>query len=177
MAVKVIGLVAIASVAGAGAVAVTKARQPESVPVGIVATESPDASANVSANVSANADADASEEDASEEHAGAAAETRTAPPRVRAAPVDAGSAEDEVKLVTRAQIALRDGRPAEALALCNDHARQFPKGSVTQECEVIAVDALVKTGRKDEARRRADRFKTRFPGSASIRRLDVLLGE
>lgn len=83
----------------------------------------------------------------------------------------------EVKLVQRAQDALRGSRPAEALALCNDHAKRFPDGVVTQECEVIAVEALVKTGRKDEARRRADRFKARFPGSASIRRLDVLLGD
>ena len=83
----------------------------------------------------------------------------------------------EVKLVQRAQDALRGSRPAEALALCNDHAKRFPDGMVTQECEVIAVEALVKTGRKDEARRRADRFKARFPGSASIRRLDVLLGD
>ncbi|MDB5218419.1 MAG: Translation initiation factor 2, partial [Myxococcaceae bacterium] len=85
--------------------------------------------------------------------------------------------EAEVKLVQRAQDALRGARPAEALALCNDHAKRFPNGMVTQECEVIAVEALVKTGRKDEARKRADRFKARFPGSASIRRLDVLLGD
>ena len=84
--------------------------------------------------------------------------------------------EAEVKLVTRAQDALAP-HPAEALALCNDHAKRFPKGIVVQECEVIAVSALVKLGRRDEARARAARFKTRFPGSTSIRRLDVILAE
>ena len=48
---------------------------------------------------------------------------------------------------------------------------------LAQECEIIAIEALVKTGRKDEARKRANRFKSRFPGSSGIRRLDVLLGD
>jgi outer membrane protein assembly factor BamD (BamD/ComL family) len=82
-----------------------------------------------------------------------------------------------MKLVESARDALRSARPAEALALCNDHAKRFPNGAFTQECEVTAVEALVKTGRKDDARKRADRFKARFPGSAAIRRLDVLVGE
>ena len=107
--------------------------------------------------------------------------TTTARTAARTAPRASATADEgpeaEVKLVQRAQDALRGGRAPEALALCNDHARRFPNGMVTQECEVIAVEALVKTGRKDEARRRADRFKARFPGSAAIRRLDVLLGE
>jgi outer membrane protein assembly factor BamD (BamD/ComL family) len=46
---------------------------------------------------------------------------------------------------------------------------------LVQEREVIAIEALVKTGRKEDARTRADRFKTRFPGSSHTRRLDALL--
>jgi outer membrane protein assembly factor BamD (BamD/ComL family) len=103
-------------------------------------------------------------------------------PRASATTLASSAAKDEgpeaeVKLVQRAQDALRSSRPAEALALCNDHTKRFPNGMVTQECEVIAIEALVKTGRKDEARKRADRFKARFPGSAAIRRLDVLLAD
>jgi outer membrane protein assembly factor BamD (BamD/ComL family) len=79
-----------------------------------------------------------------------------------------------VKLLERAQDALR-ARPAEALALCNDHAKRFPNGMLVQEREMVAIEALVKVGRRDEARARADRFKARFPGSTHARRLDVLL--
>jgi outer membrane protein assembly factor BamD (BamD/ComL family) len=79
-----------------------------------------------------------------------------------------------VKLLERAQDALRS-RPAEALALCNEHTQRFPGGMLVQEREVIAIEALVKTGRKEDARKRADRFKTRFPGSSHTRRLDALL--
>ncbi len=81
----------------------------------------------------------------------------------------------EVKLLERAQDALRS-QPAEALALCNDHAKRFPSGMLVQEREMIAIEALSKLGRKDEARARADRFKARFPGSSHTRRLETLLG-
>ena len=80
----------------------------------------------------------------------------------------------EVQLLERAQDALRS-RPEEALALCNDHKKRFPSGMLVQEREVIAIEALVKTARKDEARAQADRFKKRFPGSSHIRRLETLL--
>ena len=187
MAVKVIGAIAVASVAGAGAVVVAK-HQVETAqkPAGMVAMASAGASAGAGAkaNESANAN-EASAEPSSDADAGSAVTPPvTAKTASRTAPVNTASAEAkdegpeaEVKLVQRAQDALRGSRPAEALALCNDHAKRFPNGMVTQECEVIAVEALVKTGHKDEARRRADRFKARFPGSAAIRRLDVLLGD
>jgi hypothetical protein len=188
MAVKVIGAIAVASAAGAGAVVVAN-RQVETAtrPAGMVAGPSANASANANANAnasaSANANANADVESGGDADAGGVVTppvtTRTARTAANTASAEAKDEgpEAEVKLVQRAQDALRGSRPAEALALCNDHAKRFPNGMVTQECEVIAVEALVKTGRKDEARKRADRFKARFPGSASIRRLDVLLGE
>jgi hypothetical protein len=182
MAAKVIGVIAVASAAGAGAVVVAN-RQVETQPkpAGMVAM--PRTNGNASADANANASANAVNAPAVSADAGSVAPhpSRSAPVRTAAssppAEVRDEGPEAEVKLVQRAQDALRGSRPAEALALCNDHAKRFPNGMVTQECEVIAVEALVKTGRKDEARRRADRFKARFPGSASIRRLDVLLGD
>jgi hypothetical protein len=192
MGVKVIGVIAVATAAGAGAVVVAN-RQAEAPPkpAGMVAMPSSNAGANAgaSANANANANANASADVFADLDAGVApiatkpaTATATAGTRGGAANTASADAKDEgpeaeVKLVQRAQDALRGARPAEALALCNDHAKRFPNGMVTQECEVIAVEALVKTGRKDEARKRADRFKARFPGSASIRRLDVLLGD
>jgi len=151
----------------------------------------PSASASSNANAGANANANAGANANANASAGATDDTLDAAPLVAppptaktARPASTASTEvkdegpeAEVKLVERAQDALRSGRPAEALALCNDHAKRFPNGMVTQECEVIAVEALVKTGRKGDARKRADRFKARFPGSAAIRRLDVLVGD
>jgi TolA-binding protein len=191
MAVKVIGAIAVASVAGAGAVAVTRQPAP-SAPVGLVAKAAPSASPDAAANTATNANAndDTTEEEAATapadaldatvdtaSSAGARPAAHPSAPTVASADAKNEGPEAEVKLVQRAQDALRASRPAEALALCNDHAKRFPNGMVAQECEVIAVEALVKTGRTEEARKRAARFKARFPGSASIRRLDVLLGD
>ena len=82
---------------------------------------------------------------------------------------------DEVKMLERAQDALRSGRYADALSLCNEHAKSYPNGMLAQEREVIAVEALVKTGRTAEAKARAESFKRRFPGSSHARRIDALV--
>lgn len=177
LALKVIGAVALAGVVGAAAVGISQRTVETATPVGLVAAEAHDAGAgaNPNANVSANASANASAEleptvDAGGKRNGArAAASSVASAEVR----DEGPAA-EVKLLERAQDALRS-RPAEALALCNDHAQRFPSGMFVQEREVIAVGALVKLGNTDEARRRTDRFKARFPGSSHARRLDALL--
>ena len=188
LAVKVIGAIAVASVAGAGAVAVSRPNVPTNAPIGLVAREAPSASPSAmgaSGKALASAGNGSGEAEPSPEpDAGARSPVASARVATRASATSLASAdakdegpEAEVKLVQRAQDALRSSRPSEALALCNDHAKRFPNGMVTQECEVIAVEALVKTGRKDEARKRADRFKARFPGSAAIRRLDVLVSD
>jgi hypothetical protein len=181
IAIKVIGAVAIAAVAGAGAVAVSQKGSETKPPVGLVAVAAADANANanangngnVSASASASADAD-TKADAGTAKSGAKI-GRASATNVASAEVRDEGPEAEVKLLERAQDALRS-RPDEALALCNDHAQRFPSGMLVQEREVIAIEALVKTGRKEEARTRADRFKARFPGSSHTRRLDALLG-
>jgi hypothetical protein len=88
--------------------------------------------------------------------------------------VEAGDPTAEVKLLERAQDALRS-RPAEALALCTEHERTFQRGMLAQEREVIAIEALVKLGRMDDARARADRFAAAHPSSSHQRRIDALL--
>ena len=169
LAMKVIGAVAIAGAAGAGAVVVANRTAEPVVPVGLVAT----ASASANANANANADADAGEMAVAS--ASAPRPARSVSANVASAEVKDEGPQAEVKLLERAQDALRS-RPAEALALCTDHVKRFPSGMLVQEREVIAIEALVKTGRKDEARARADRFKARFPGSSHTRRLETLLG-
>lgn len=82
--------------------------------------------------------------------------------------------QDELALVARAQEALAR-TPGAALSLAAEHERAFPHGVLTQEREVIAIDALLRLGRRTEAEARATRFHQRFPTSALGHRVDVLL--
>src|SRR5262249_38217711 len=97
-------------------------------------------------------------------------------PAPRRARVDAAQAEDETSLLRRAHAALRSGRAAEALALAADHARVYPSGALTQEREVIVIEALLRQGNRAEAEARAARFARAFPRSSHRRRIASLLG-
>lgn len=97
--------------------------------------------------------------------------------------VDAGVApapeidvDAELALLRSAQDALR-AEPARALAIAAEHARRFGDGTLAQEREVVAIEALVSLARLPEARERAERFRARWPRSAHVRRLAVILGE
>jgi hypothetical protein len=82
----------------------------------------------------------------------------------------------EVELLDRAQDALSVD-PEEALALTGRHAARFPNGSLTQEREVLAIEALVRLHRIDQARARANAFFRDFPSSGHRRRVEALLGD
>jgi hypothetical protein len=83
--------------------------------------------------------------------------------RARAAPA-AGDALAELTLLDAAQADLRDA-PELALLRANEHARRFPHGDFQQEREVIAIEALLRLGRRAAAERRASAFVVRFPTS------------
>lgn len=101
-------------------------------------------------------------------------------------PVAASAAPTETPSVPRAdgvsEIALLDAAqdalpsdPAAALVLADSHAARFPHGALAQEREVIAIEALSRLGRIDEAKHRARRFARDFPGSAHGPRIESLL--
>ena len=90
-----------------------------------------------------------------------------------AAAAEAQPTPDELALVARAQAALAR-TPGAALSIAAEHERAFPRGALTQEREVVAIDALLRLNRRAEAEARAARFHQRFPGSAHGRRVDVL---
>lgn len=179
LAMKIGAAVALVGAVSVGTVAVTSSPRP--APTGLVATTSPPPpEATPSAPRARGTDLappPSAEPIVSAPSASAPAPRVSAPsPRASAsAPVIDEGPEAEVKLLERAQDALR-GRPAEALALSQEHARRFPRGMLGQEREVIAIEALAKLGRTDEARARADRFRARFPGSSHARRIDAILG-
>jgi hypothetical protein len=182
LAAKIIGAVAIAGAVGGGAVVVHRAAHTASSampPAGMIAQPSATITARATSVVASPAPSDTSL--AIADPFASAAPSANVARTAKSSAAPAASAEDnspaaELALLEKAQDALRS-RPAEALALTNEHARRFPKGSYAQEREVIAIEALAKTGRTAEARARADRFKRAFPGSASIRRIDAILGD
>lgn len=116
--------------------------------------------------------------------AGAASPTDSPSPVDPAATSSAGSAgsgapteiadESEGAFLARAQ-ALLGGDPSGALALAEQHRSRYPKGSLGQEREVIAITALMGMGRAADARARAEALLAANPSSAHRRRLSVLV--
>jgi outer membrane biosynthesis protein TonB len=102
----------------------------------------------------------------------AAAAPAPAPAPERPAPREESTT--EVALLDEARQAL-GGNPAKALQLTRLHEQRFPGGVLGQEREVIAIDALSRLGRTAEAKRRAERFNARYPGSAHQSKIDRLI--
>jgi hypothetical protein len=80
----------------------------------------------------------------------------------------------EAQLLEHARRALGSD-PTLTLAMLDEHARRFPKGTLVVEREVLAVDALVRAGRRAEAERRAARLRAASPGSLYETRLGEIL--
>lgn len=76
-----------------------------------------------------------------------------------------GNLAAERRLLAVARTALGRSNGADALASCNEHERQFPKGELAEEREAIAIQALVQSQRAGEARDRANRFRQSYPKS------------
>jgi hypothetical protein len=85
-------------------------------------------------------------------------------------------AESELALLTRAR-GLVAANPADGLRALDEHKARFPHGVFEQEREVLAVEALLHLGRRDEARSRGAALAAVFPNSVHVRRVAVLLGE
>ena len=97
----------------------------------------------------------------------ASAPTTPAPAQAKRAP-----AVPEDQLLEQARSALRSN-PERALSLTRQHQLDFPRGVLSQEREVIAIEALRRLGRTEEAARRTERFERLYPQSAHKRKLDA----
>lgn len=87
-------------------------------------------------------------------------------------PPPAAAGDEELELL---QEAMSASSPEVALATAERHLARFPGSPMAQEREVIAVEALVKLGRLDAARTRAERFRAQWPTSTHLVRLETLL--
>jgi hypothetical protein len=95
-------------------------------------------------------------------------------PRTPALPVVVAPREDELSMLQRAKAALRRS-PETALSITEQHARDYPSGVFVQEREVLAIEALLKQRRADDALARAERFVTERPTSTYALQLREML--
>jgi hypothetical protein len=72
---------------------------------------------------------------------------------------------DERQLILVARAGLARGRPKEALAALDEHARRFAAGELAEEREGLRVEALVASGSYEDAKAVAERFDAKFPDS------------
>lgn len=82
----------------------------------------------------------------------------------------------ELELVQRAQAALASD-PDRVLGITSEHARAYPQGELVQEREVLAVEALSRLGRNDEAIRRSRALVQRYPRTPYAARLEKAIGQ
>jgi hypothetical protein len=100
-----------------------------------------------------------------------------APPEHPKAPAPSARAtppRSETVILGDAQKALATN-PQATLRYCAEHAKHHPRGALSQEREVLTIEALVRLGRHAEARARADAFRASHPDSGHNRRLDALV--
>jgi hypothetical protein len=88
---------------------------------------------------------------------------------------DAGLAAER-RILDAARRAVAGGRGADALAALDRHAREFPRGRLSEEREALWIQALIGTGRREEARQRASRFRRSFPRSLLLQAIEAALG-
>jgi hypothetical protein len=70
-----------------------------------------------------------------------------------------------------------DKSPIQALSILNVHRREFPHAALATERELMAVDVLLRLGRRDEALRRAAQLRAQTPESIYEQRLQRLLNQ
>jgi len=78
----------------------------------------------------------------------------------------------EDALVQRVGSSLREGKPAEAMAIMEDLQRRYPEGRLGQEREALIVQMLAAMGRREEASARLARFRELYPKSLLLPMLE-----
>ncbi|HVY29954.1 MAG TPA: hypothetical protein VHB79_25530 [Polyangiaceae bacterium] len=98
----------------------------------------------------------------------------TAPPEAPKLKYD--SRLEEAELLEKAR-ALVGSNPSQALRITSDYARQFPKGRLGAEADLIAAQSLLGMGNSAAARSRAQASLKRYPGGLYARQLREIAGQ
>lgn len=99
----------------------------------------------------------------------------TPPPDAKPAAPPPPSPDAELTALDDAIAAARAGRAAQALAAVEAHVASWPDSPLAQEREVIAIEALLSLGRRDDARARLSAFRSKWPTSTHLVRLESML--
>jgi RNA polymerase sigma-70 factor (ECF subfamily) len=83
----------------------------------------------------------------------------------------------EITLLGEAQRALANGQAERALQLLDRHAREFPRGSLTEERAAARIIALCALGRVEAARVETAAFVRQSPGSPLVDRVRAACGK
>jgi hypothetical protein len=102
--------------------------------------------------------------------------TGTRAPIHAIAPVEsADSLREQAALLDRSRARVAVGDTAGALALLDDYDRRFAGASLSEESNLIRIEALVRRGDKGAASVLARRFLGAYPGSVHVERVSALL--
>jgi hypothetical protein len=96
-------------------------------------------------------------------------------PAVHPAPPVADALTLELRLVDGARVRLAVD-PTSALGLLDAHVRDFPRGQLALERDVLRVDALLRLDRRSDAEAVARSLAARAPGSPQAERASDLMG-
>lgn len=88
-----------------------------------------------------------------------------APPVPGSAARDGSELAGERALLDSARASAARGEPALVLEQVAQHLLKFPHGRLAEEREALAIRALLSLGRSDEARSRANAFRSAYPHS------------
>jgi hypothetical protein len=88
-----------------------------------------------------------------------------------------GTLAAERKLLEVARTALGRGNGVDALTAADAHASKFPHGSLAEEREAIAVEALAECKRFDDAKQRGERFRRSYPQSILLPAVQAAMEE
>jgi len=83
----------------------------------------------------------------------------------------------EIAAIDGAKRTLATGDAAAALAKMDAYDMTFPQGMLAAEAHALRIEALVRVGRRDEARTELARFRTSHPGSPLLESLTRVVGE
>jgi len=82
----------------------------------------------------------------------------------------------ELAALDAARTSLSHSDPAAALAALDTYSRNFPRGKLGIEAEVLRIGALAKSGQTEAARKRAEAFLRRHPDSVLASRVRSYAG-
>ena len=106
-----------------------------------------------------------------------AAEPVSAPlARARPAASSTRDLSEEIRLLDEVRAAVRDAAPKRALKILATYDRRFPRGQFQQEAQVLRVEALEKSGKKQAAHALGKKFLEEHPESPHVERVESVTG-